>query len=525
MRTAIYARFSSSNQSEMSITDQIRICQKKIVEQGWKEPAIFSDMAVSGSTPLLFRDGSLKLYSEAERKSFDVLLVESLDRLSRDQVEQELFVRKLEYKGIRIIGVCDGYDSEMPASKILRGVRGLINEMFLDDLRIKTHRGLSGQVLRGYAATGRSYGYNIVKTEKGSIYEINKTEAEWVRFIFREYANGSSVQRIADKLNKQGVHSARHNTWSVSAIYGTPTKWSGVLNNRLYIGLNVWNRSKWIKNPENGKRQRIERKESEWIITEVPELRIVNDDLWNKVRVRIDGKNPDGTRQKHQKPSRTLFGGLLRCPYCGGAVIAVNQRSYGCAQRKDRGTSVCTGVLLKKSAVEKRLISYIQDTLLSEASINEFEIKFRNLIDVQRSESTISSIKEKLKEIKSSMAKLVDILAEVGHSKPLIQKLNALEEEQSALQRDLDTALSQHNHDDIDIATIFKEAVSELGSFLSEDKQKAHSIMKGLFGVIQLEDKDGAIVAKIDRGKVLQLVLNSQKNNVSVSNFGCEGRI
>jgi DNA invertase Pin-like site-specific DNA recombinase len=102
-----------------------------------------------------------------------VLIVESLDRLSRDQVEQERIVRRLEHRGIIILGVADGYDSRMGGRKIMRGVRGLINELYLDDLRYKTHRGQSGQVGRGYIAGGKSYGYDIVKTESGSKYVIN----------------------------------------------------------------------------------------------------------------------------------------------------------------------------------------------------------------------------------------------------------------------------------------------------------------------------------------------------------------
>lgn len=62
-------------------------------------------------------------------RRFDVLLVESLDRLSRNLVEQETVIRRLEHRGIRIIGVSDGYDSASGTGrKLLRGVRGLISE-------------------------------------------------------------------------------------------------------------------------------------------------------------------------------------------------------------------------------------------------------------------------------------------------------------------------------------------------------------------------------------------------------------
>jgi hypothetical protein len=82
----------------------------------------------------------------------------------------------------------------MGGRKIMRGVRGLINELYLDDLRYKTHRGQSGQVGRGYIAGGKSYGYDIVKTESGSKYVINDAQAKWVQFIFDQYVAGASAK-------------------------------------------------------------------------------------------------------------------------------------------------------------------------------------------------------------------------------------------------------------------------------------------------------------------------------------------
>jgi DNA invertase Pin-like site-specific DNA recombinase len=64
--------------------------------------------------------------TEALAGRFEVLLVESLDRLSRNLVEQESAIRRLEHRGIRLIGVSDGYDTNSGAGrKLLRSVRGL----------------------------------------------------------------------------------------------------------------------------------------------------------------------------------------------------------------------------------------------------------------------------------------------------------------------------------------------------------------------------------------------------------------
>jgi hypothetical protein len=116
-----------------------------------------------------------------------------------------------------------------------------------------------------------SYGYRSVVAGAnargdpiGHRLEIDEAQAEIVREIFARYVAGESCQRIAADLNARAVRGPRGGTWCVSALYGSPAKGAGVLNNELYVGRYVWNRSKWIKNPDTGKRERFIRPESEW---------------------------------------------------------------------------------------------------------------------------------------------------------------------------------------------------------------------------------------------------------------------
>lgn len=151
MRAAVYARFSTERQRESSITDQFRLCQAAAEGRGWAVAVRHADEGVSGSTPVASRSGGAALLADVLAGRVEVVVLEGLDRLSRDLVEQETIVRRLEHRGVRIVGVSDGYDSQSAARKLHRGMRGLINEVYLDDLRAKTHRGLEGQVVRGMA--------------------------------------------------------------------------------------------------------------------------------------------------------------------------------------------------------------------------------------------------------------------------------------------------------------------------------------------------------------------------------------
>ena len=71
-----------------------------------------------------------------------------------------------------------------------------------------------------------------------------------------------------------------------SAIHGNPKRGVGILNNELYVGRLVWNRLRYLKDPGTGKRVSRLNPESEWVIQEVPEMRIVDQDVWDNVKPR-----------------------------------------------------------------------------------------------------------------------------------------------------------------------------------------------------------------------------------------------
>jgi len=66
-----------------------------------------------------------------------------------------------------------------------------------------------------------------------------------------------------------------------STIYGNRQRGTGILNNELYIGRQVWNRLRYTKDPSTGKRVSRMNNEKDWVITDVPDLRIVDQDVWD----------------------------------------------------------------------------------------------------------------------------------------------------------------------------------------------------------------------------------------------------
>ena len=494
MRAALYARYSTEQQSAASVEDQLRVCREFAAREGLVVVTTHSDDAISGSTPLAARRGGHALAADLLASRFDVLILEGLDRLSRDQVEQETWVRRMEHRGVRIVGVSDGYDSQHGGRKIMRGVRGLINELYLDDLRAKTHRGQTGRVLSGYVAGGKSYGYRLVRDvdgdrELGSRYEVDQDEARWVVWIFQRYANGASCRRIAHDLNARGVPSPRRSTWVVSAIYGSPVKGSGILNNVLYAGHYVWNRSQWIKDPDSGRRKRVERPRTEWNERIDDELRIVPEELWRTVRARIDDGRDATGRKRQQRPVRTLFGGLIHCPYCGGPMVAVDAAYYGCNVRMDRGATVCPGFRISRSVVDRRMLASLRDEILTPEAAALFEAEFR----AQLEDDTAIDVARQLHELDASIARLVDAIASVGHSPAIAARLHDAERRREVLR----AVAAVKRKPMPNFKEQFAQALLKLEETLKEDAQAARVIIGELLGRVTLEQRGKEVWAHL----------------------------
>jgi site-specific DNA recombinase len=106
-RAVIYARFSTDHQDERSIEDQVALCRDYVAKEGLHVVEVFEDRARSGAS-ILNRDGLLALMDGAKINAFDVVVVEALDRLSRDMEDLAGIHKRLTHWGIEIRAVHEG---------------------------------------------------------------------------------------------------------------------------------------------------------------------------------------------------------------------------------------------------------------------------------------------------------------------------------------------------------------------------------------------------------------------------------
>src|SRR6266851_3268795 len=216
MKIAFYGRYSSDHQRDTSIEDQRRVVQRWAEQHGHEIAATFSDSAISGANIRLLTGLQTALAAAATRPApFDAISVDQLSRMSRDVGDTDAIVKRLRFFGIRVVAVSDGLDTGDETTKISVTVKSLVNELYLDDLRKTTKRGLDGQFLKGYSTGGRTFGFGSEPVpdhsgatdahgnQKSVGYRITvvSEEADVVRRIFGLFRDGQGEKSIAKLLN------------------------------------------------------------------------------------------------------------------------------------------------------------------------------------------------------------------------------------------------------------------------------------------------------------------------------------
>ena len=319
-RAVIYARFSTELQNEKSTDDQIALCRAHAARQGLNVVGIYEDKARSGAS-VFGREGLMRLKDAARERAFDVVLVEALDRLSRDMEDLAGIHKRLSFLGIEIHAVHDG-----TADAILIGIRGLVGQMQREDGAKKVRRGMAGVLRDGRHAGGRAYGYRPVPGRPGEL-EIIDAEAKVVRQIFAAYAGGRPPREIAGDLNRQGVAPPRGTRWNASTINGNAQRGAGLIFNELYAGRIVWNKVRMVKNPDTGKRISRPNPRGEWQTIAAPQLRIVDDETWKRAQ-ELKAEKARLTTHLKRRPAH-LLSGLLRCGCCGSGMSVHDRDKTG----------------------------------------------------------------------------------------------------------------------------------------------------------------------------------------------------
>jgi site-specific DNA recombinase len=436
-KAVIYARYSSDLQNEKSIADQISLCRAFASRERLTVVGVYDDKAISGAS-LAGRPGVLTLLADAASGKFQVLIVEALDRLSRDIADLGQVHKTFSFLGIDIVGVNDG---GRPADTILIGLRGLVAQLFREDGAKKVKRGMTGLVNRGKHAGGRAYGYLPNAAERGEP-QIVPEQAAVIRRIFTDYIAGMTPRQIAHQLNSEGVPPPRGSAWNASTINGSPQRGNGIIQNELYVGVVVWNKVRMVKNPLSGKRVSRPNPPDAWIKCERPEFAIVEQDVFE--RANSLKRQKATSRPEYARRNVRLLSGLLRCGCCGGGMATAgfdkSQRvRIRCSRHVESGTCDYPRTYYL-SWVENTVLSALKSELTDRRAIQRCASRYRSeraaVLEANRHRKI--EVAHRLTKLGDEMDRLTDFLARgIGDPRRIDQRCQQGRMEEEALRAEL----------------------------------------------------------------------------------------
>ncbi|WP_262027637.1 recombinase family protein [Microvirga sp. Mcv34] len=438
-RAALYARYSSELQQDRSVEDQFDLSRTYAAREGLQIVAEFADRAKSGAS-FLDRDGLISLMAAAKERRFDVLIVESLDRLSRDQEDLAGLFKRLSFFEVEIRTLNEGV-----ATPVHVGLRGLVGQLFLTDLGQKVRRGHIGRVKEGKIPGRPPYGYRSVPGRPGDP-EIDPETSEVVRRIFREYAAGRTPRQIAAGLSADGIPAPRGGRWNPFGMIksaGENTHQGGMLRNRVYIGELEWSKQRRVRNPETGKSLTRIAPIADRVIVKAPKYRIIDDELWNAVQEVAKSRSTGVGKDRSFKGGFDSFlAGLVSCEVCGSNMVVmerckVTKRPRICCGEAKRTQGCSHSKSYDVGRLERLAIDGVLERLNDTRYMSEFVEAYREArqTEEKKARQEKGSVSKRLSEVEGAILRLVNALERGSMPEEMIvPRLQTLEAERVTLE-------------------------------------------------------------------------------------------
>jgi site-specific DNA recombinase len=360
---AIYARKSSaderSKEEGRSTERQIENATAYAAERGWTvDPElVFKDENISGGE-FANRPGLAAVRAAAAAHRFEKLIVMERSRIGRSTWRTGACIEELEEAGVEIHAYAG--QGLIRSGDVTTVVGAWTDTEEKTRASARTREGLTAKARRGHATGPAPYGYTTVRKENHSVYQIDPDEAAVVVQAFRWSTSGLGDDRVRDRLAELTGSSWRKN--SVRRMLSNPT----------YIGRLEYGKTVCV--PKGGKAKRRERRAEPTVVVDMPELRIIEQSLWDQVRARKEqtklhysrgdaaAKPAAGTATKH------LLTGIVRCHECGWtmAMVGSHRPRYYCLGRQHRGQSFCSMKGVPMEILDKAVIGVLLDELLSD---------------------------------------------------------------------------------------------------------------------------------------------------------------
>ena len=416
----IYARYSSYNQTEMSIEGQIAECNRYAKQHDLLVIQEYIDRAQSATTDK--RPNFQRMIEDSRYGTFDIILVYQFDRFARNVNDAGYYRKILADNGVSVISAMERIPTDS-SGIITLGMIDSVNQWYSAQLSEKVTRGMRQRAEQfKYNGGNLTYGYAI---DKNGYYILNEKTAPIVKEIFERTAAGELGTEIARDLNKRGIKTARGGSFGKNSF-------QSILRNERYKGTYIYADMKFPN--------------------AIP--RIVSDELFDEVQAILGHKEKRGHRPAIED---YLLSGKLFCGHCKDQMIGTSgtshtgkiYRYYTC----NNSPKKCDKKNVKKEFLEPLVLETCRQ-MLTDDIIDSVVLAIIEQNERDQETPVIVKLQDEIKDMEKRIERLLDQIEEGSGSTSLGERLAQRELELENLrkqlkreegkQRKIDPVLARH---------------------------------------------------------------------------------
>lgn len=488
MNIAAYCRVSTDKADQLnSLEAQKEFFFEYTKRTGDTLVSLYADEGISG-TKIKNRKEFLRMMSDAERGLFDMVVVKDISRFARNTVDLLQNVRKLKALGIETQFLTANMTS-MGNSEFVLTIFGALaqEESANTSKRVKfgkkmnAEKGRVPNIVYGYDKTIGDY-FNLT---------INEEEAKVIRQIYKWYTEeGFGGAVIANKLNEKGIKTKRNCKWSQNAT-------CRILSNELYTG-KIINGKQEVSDFLTG--QRKEKDETEWIVVERPELRIIDDETFEKAQEILRSRHDAFNMTRERQSNKHLFSTLIKCKECGWSFrrsVRKYKNTYirwVCSGHNGKGADSCPNAV---TIDEEELIGVLQEYFVEVLKqkkkvinyvVNEFQRVYKAKDENVEYEKELNT---QLTKLQKKRQKYMDMYTDDLISREeLNEKIGGMRKEIEHLENEL-KMVSYHLTKGEQLEAILNDTFKTIED-IADIRQMTNAQLKRIIQKIQV-DKDGNV--------------------------------
>ncbi len=434
MNIAAYCRVSTEKDDQInSLEMQKKFFEEYVQRTGDHLVRLYADEGISG-TKIKNRKEFQRMMIDAEKGLFQLVVVKDISRFARNTVDLLQSVRKLKALGIETQFLTANMTSMGNSEFVLTLLGAVAQEESANtskrikfSKKINAEKGRVPNIVYGYDKTSGDYFH----------LDINEKEAQVIRQIFQWYtADGLGTPTIAKMLNQQGIVTKRGNRWTTNALIR-------ILTNEIYIG-RIINGKEEVQDFLTGKR--VSRAERDWMVTERPELRIVDQKTFEQANQLVQLRSNAQKKKLSRHSSKYPFSTLIKCKECGWSFRRISrtyQKTYVrwvCSGHNLDASSCANAVAVDEEELYDVLQEYFTQVLSQKKNVIDRVVRQFNKIYQPQDDNKAKEkeLKARLTKIRERREKWMDMYADDLISRQeLNKKVSGMRQEIEKLENEL----------------------------------------------------------------------------------------